>query len=175
MADSTFKLSVVSPERLVLSEEVEEAQVPGKNGYLGILPGHAPMMTELDIGELSYRQGDRTAFLAVTWGYCEVLANQVIVLAERAERAEEVDTGAGSGFLGAGPEAAVEPPGWRYRLPQGQNQPAACPDSGAGEPKGRRERLAIGRPGSTGGEEKEDIRQGTRRTTKGHEERQEDK
>ncbi len=48
MADSTFKLSVVSPERLVLSEEVEEAQVPGKNGYLGILPGHAPMMTELD-------------------------------------------------------------------------------------------------------------------------------
>ena len=92
MADSTFKLSVVSPERLVLSEEVEEAQVPGKNGYLGILPGHAPMMTELDIGELSYRQGDRTAFLAVTWGYCEVLADQVIVLAERAERAEEVDT-----------------------------------------------------------------------------------
>lgn len=92
MANSTFKLSVVSPERLVLSEEVEEAQVPGKNGYLGILPGHAPMMTELDIGELSYRQGDRTAFLAVTWGYCEVLADQVIVLAERAERAEEVDT-----------------------------------------------------------------------------------
>ena len=92
MADATFKLSVVSPERLVLSEEVEEAQVPGKNGYLGILPGHAPMMTELDIGELSYRQGDRTSFLAVTWGYCEVLADQVIVLAERAERAEEVDT-----------------------------------------------------------------------------------
>jgi len=91
MADSTFKLSVVSPERLVLSEEVEAAQVPGKNGYLGILPGHAPMMTELDIGELSYRLGDRTCYLAVTWGYCEVLADQVIVLAERAERAEEVD------------------------------------------------------------------------------------
>lgn len=91
MADSTFKLSVVSPERLVLSEEVEEAQVPGKNGYLGILPGHAPMMTELDIGELSFRQGDRTGYLAVTWGYCEVLSDQVIVLAERAERAEEVD------------------------------------------------------------------------------------
>ncbi len=91
MADSTFKLSVVSPERLVLSEEVEAAQVPGKNGYLGILPGHAPMMTELDIGELSYRQGDRTSYLAVTWGYCEVLSDQVIVLAERAERAEDVD------------------------------------------------------------------------------------
>ena len=91
MADSTFKLSVVSPERLVLSEEVEEAQVPGKNGCLGILPGHAPLMTELDIGELSYRQGDRTGYLAVTWGCCEVLSNQVIVLAERSERAEEVD------------------------------------------------------------------------------------
>ena len=48
-------------------------------------------MTELDIGELSYRQGDRTGYLAVTWGYCEVLSNQVIVLAERADRAEEVD------------------------------------------------------------------------------------
>lgn len=91
MADSTFKLTVVSPERLVVSAEVEEAQVPGKNGYLGILPGHAPMMTELDIGELSYRQGDRTGYLAVTWGYCEVLSDQVIVLAERAERAEDVD------------------------------------------------------------------------------------
>lgn len=91
MADSTFKLTVVSPERLVVSAEVEEAQVPGKNGYLGILPGHAPMMTELDIGELSYRQGDRTGYLALTWGYCEVLSDQVIVLAERAERAEEVD------------------------------------------------------------------------------------
>ena len=91
MADSTFKLSIVSPERLVLSEEVEEAQVPGRNGYLGILPGHAPMMTELDIGELAYRRGDRTRYLAVTWGYCEVLSDQVIVLAERAERAEEVD------------------------------------------------------------------------------------
>ncbi len=91
MADSTFKLTVVSPERLVVSAEVEEAQVPGKNGYLGILPGHAPMMTELDIGELSYRQGDLTGYLAVTWGYCEVLSDQVIVLAERAERAEEVD------------------------------------------------------------------------------------
>ena len=91
MADSTFKLSVVSPERLVLSEEVEEAQVPGENGCLGILPGHAPLMTELHIGELSYRQGDRTGYLAVTWGYCEVLSNQVIVLAERADRAEEVD------------------------------------------------------------------------------------
>ena len=91
MADSTFKLTVVSPERLVVSEEVEAAQVPGKNGYLGILPGHARMMTELDIGELSYRRGDRTGYLAVTWGYCEVLSDQVIVLAERAERAEEVD------------------------------------------------------------------------------------
>lgn len=91
MANSTFKLSVVSPERLVLSTEVEQVQVPGKNGYLGILPDHAPMMTELDIGELSYRQGDHTGYLSVSWGYCEVSSDQVIVLAERAELAEEVD------------------------------------------------------------------------------------
>ena len=91
MAASTFKLDIVSPDRLVLSEEVEELQVPGKNGYLGILPGHAPLMTELEIGELSYRRGDRTRYLAVAWGYCEVLPNQVRILAERAERAEDVD------------------------------------------------------------------------------------
>ena len=138
MADSTFKILVVSPERLVLSEEVEEAQVPGKNGCLGILPGHAPMMTELDIGELSYRQGDRTGYLAVTWGYCEVLSDQVIVLAERAERAEEVDRERAQASMERAQQAPVEPPGFRNRFPQGQNQPAASPDSGAGEPTGRR-------------------------------------
>jgi F-type H+-transporting ATPase subunit epsilon len=91
MSAATFRLDIVSPDRQVLSEEVEEAQVPGKNGYLGILPGHAPLLTELGIGELSYRQGDRTGYLAVACGYCEVASAQVTVLAERAEPAEEVD------------------------------------------------------------------------------------
>src|SRR5262245_18924298 len=84
-------LEVVTPSRLLLKEQVDEVQVPGKNGYLGILPGHAPLITELQIGELSYRQDKVSHQLSVAWGYCEVLPDQVTVLAETAERAEEID------------------------------------------------------------------------------------
>jgi len=86
-----LKLQVVTPERLVVSEEVDEVQVPGKNGYMGILPGHAPLLSELMIGEVSYRRGNSWEFLAVVWGFVEVLPDRVIVLAETAERAEEID------------------------------------------------------------------------------------
>ena len=86
-----FTLEVVTPERLVVKEEVLEAQIPGKEGYLGILPGHAPLISELQIGQLSYRMGTTTYFLAITWGFVEVLPDRVIVLAETAERAEEID------------------------------------------------------------------------------------
>jgi len=86
-----LQLEIVTPDRLLLREEVEELQIPGKNGYLGILPGHAPLITELQIGELSYRQDKTTHYLSVAWGYCEVLPDRVTVLAEIAERAEEID------------------------------------------------------------------------------------
>lgn len=66
-------------------------QLPGRNGYLGILPGHAPLITELGIGEISYRQNGRSCYLAVAWGFAEVLPDRVRVLAETAERAEEID------------------------------------------------------------------------------------
>lgn len=87
----TFELQVVTPERLVVREDVHEAQVPGKNGYLGILPGHAPLLSELMVGEVSYRRGAHWAYLAVAWGFVEVLPNRVIVLAQAAERAEEIN------------------------------------------------------------------------------------
>ena len=84
-------LEIVTPARLLLSEEVDDVQVPGKNGYLGILPGHAPLISELQIGELSYRQGKNRHRLALAMGYCEVVRDQVRILAETAEKADEID------------------------------------------------------------------------------------
>ena len=84
-------LEIVTPARLLLSEEVDEVQVPGKNGYLGILPGHAPLISELMIGEVSYRQGKTRHRLSVANGYCEVVRDQVRILAETAEKADEID------------------------------------------------------------------------------------
>ena len=84
-------LEIVTPSRLILKEDVDEIQVPGKTGYLGILPGHAPLITELQIGEISYRRDKLVRYLSVAWGFCEVLPDRVIVLAEIAEKAEEID------------------------------------------------------------------------------------
>ncbi len=90
MAD-TFQIEIVTPDRLVVKDFAEEAQIPGKNGYLGIMAGHAPLITELDVGEITYRTSGYTERLAVAWGFAEVLPDKVTILAERAERAEEID------------------------------------------------------------------------------------
>jgi F-type H+-transporting ATPase subunit epsilon len=87
----TFQLEIVTPERLLVSDVAEEMQIPGKNGYLGILPQHAPLITELGVGEISYRKGGETQRLAVAWGFAEVLPDRVTILAETAEKAEEID------------------------------------------------------------------------------------
>jgi F-type H+-transporting ATPase subunit epsilon len=87
----TIQLEVVTPERLVVNEAAEELQIPGKSGYLGILPGHAPLITELAVGEITYRAGAQLKRLAVAWGFAEILPNKVTILAETAERAEEID------------------------------------------------------------------------------------
>src|SRR5438270_12292005 len=90
MAD-TIQLEIVTPERLVVNTTAEEIQIPGKSGYLGVLPGHAPLITELSVGGISYRKGSDTKRLAVAWGFAEVLPTKVTILAETAERAEEID------------------------------------------------------------------------------------
>lgn len=90
MAD-TFELQVVTPGRQTVREDVEEVQVPARGGYLGILPGHAPLLSEMQLGELSYRQGNEWHYLSVFWGFVEVLPDRVVVLAETAERAEDID------------------------------------------------------------------------------------
>jgi F-type H+-transporting ATPase subunit epsilon len=91
MLPTSLALEVVTPERQLVTESVSEVQLPGRNGYLGILPGHAPLITELGIGELSYRKGKETCYASVIWGFAEVLPERVVVLADFAERAEEID------------------------------------------------------------------------------------
>jgi F-type H+-transporting ATPase subunit epsilon len=90
MAD-TFQLEIVTPEKVVVRDTAEEMQIPGKSGYLGVLPGHAPLITELAVGEITYRRGGDTQRLAVAWGFAEVLPDKVTILAETAEKASEID------------------------------------------------------------------------------------
>ena len=90
MAD-TLELEIVTPDKLLVRTPAEQVQIPGKNGYLGILPGHAPLITELTIGEISYRQSGTTHYFAVAWGFAEVLPDKVTILADTAERAEDID------------------------------------------------------------------------------------
>ena len=90
MPDS-LELEVATPERSLVHEEVTEVQAPGKNGYLGILPGHAPLLAELGTGFLSFDAGAKRWYVAVHGGYLEILADRVRVLATAAERAEEID------------------------------------------------------------------------------------
>jgi F-type H+-transporting ATPase subunit epsilon len=93
MLPEAIELIVVTPERQLLRETVVEVTIPGLDGQLGILPGHAPLITELGIGELGYRTAtsSQTTTLAIVHGFAEVLPERVTVLAETAERAEEID------------------------------------------------------------------------------------
>ena len=93
MPANSIELVVVTPTRQLLRQSVTEVQLPGAKGYLGILPGHAPLMTELGIGELSYRDasGKEPAHLAIISGFAEVLPERVTLLAETAEFAAEID------------------------------------------------------------------------------------
>jgi F-type H+-transporting ATPase subunit epsilon len=90
MAD-TFEFEIVTPEKLVVRDVAEEMQIPARNGYIGILPGHAPLITELAVGEITYRNAGTSAILSVAWGFAEVLPTKVTILAESAEKPEEID------------------------------------------------------------------------------------
>ncbi len=90
MTDS-FQLEIVTPEKMVVRDVAEEIQIPGRNGYLGVLPGHAPLITELGAGEITYRASGQSHRFAVAWGFAEVLPDRVTVLAETVERADEID------------------------------------------------------------------------------------
>jgi F-type H+-transporting ATPase subunit epsilon len=86
-----IQLEVVTPERRVLAEAVDTVTVPGFNGELGILPGHTPLISQLRTGVLTFMQGERTGQLLVSGGFVEVASDRVSVMAEIAERPEEID------------------------------------------------------------------------------------
>jgi len=94
MADllpTVLQLNIVSPDRLLVRDSVRAVTMPGKGGYIGVLPGHAPLLTELVPGELTYTREDVKHYLCVNWGFAEVLPDRVIVLVQSAERAEEIN------------------------------------------------------------------------------------
>jgi F-type H+-transporting ATPase subunit epsilon len=87
----TIELEVATPERQLVHEHVAEVTVPAKNGYIGILPGHAPLLAELNTGVMHYTAGGRRWYMAVHGGFLEVLPDHVRVLATAAEKTDEID------------------------------------------------------------------------------------
>ena len=88
---ATIALEIVTPDRPLVREQVDEVELPGAEGYMGVLPGHTPLLTLLQVGELWYRRGNEKTYLAVAFGFAEVLPDRVTVLAQVAERAEDID------------------------------------------------------------------------------------
>lgn len=91
MADKTIKFEVVTPERVILSADVESLVVPAALGYLGVLPNHAPLVTGLDIGVIKFKQDGKTKKMAISGGFMEVINNKAVVLADTAELGEKID------------------------------------------------------------------------------------
>jgi F-type H+-transporting ATPase subunit epsilon len=88
---TSIELNIVTPDRGIVREQVDEVEIPGAQGYFGVLPGHTPMLAEMAVGELWYRQGQEKTYLAIAYGFAEVLPDRVTVLAQIAERAEDID------------------------------------------------------------------------------------
>jgi len=86
-----IQLQIVSADRSLVNETVDEVEIPGFDGYFGVLPGHTPLLAVLSVGELWYRQGQEKHYLAIAFGFAEVLPDQVTILAQIAETAEEID------------------------------------------------------------------------------------
>jgi F-type H+-transporting ATPase subunit epsilon len=91
MIPKSITLDIVTPDRPIVQEQVDEVQLPGADGALGVLPGHAPLLAQLQPGELWYRKGPDRQFLSIEFGLVEVLPDRVTVLATLAERPEEID------------------------------------------------------------------------------------
>jgi len=88
---TSIDLQIVTPDRMIVHEQVDEVEIPGVDGYFGVLPGHTPMLAALSVGELWYRKGQEKTYLAIAFGFAEVLPERVTILAQLAERAEEID------------------------------------------------------------------------------------
>ncbi len=84
-------LEIVTPDRAIAHDQVDEVEIPGADGYFGVLPGHTPLLASLQVGELWYRKAGETFYLSIAFGFAEVLPDRVTILAQIAERAEEID------------------------------------------------------------------------------------
>ncbi|HYT67118.1 MAG TPA: F0F1 ATP synthase subunit epsilon [Vicinamibacterales bacterium] len=88
---TSIELQIVTPDKLLVREQVDEVEIPGTEGYFGVLPGHTPMLASLAVGEMWYRKGQEKTYLSLAYGFCEVLPERVTILAQLAERAEDID------------------------------------------------------------------------------------
>ena len=88
---SHLALEIVTPDRSITHDEVDEVEIPGADGYFGVLPGHTPLLASLQVGQLWYRKGTDVSYLSVAFGFAEVLPDRVTILAQIAERADEID------------------------------------------------------------------------------------
>jgi F-type H+-transporting ATPase subunit epsilon len=88
---TSLELQIVTPDRPLVHEQVDEVEIPGSEGYFGVLPGHTPMLASLAIGEMWYRQGQEKTYLALAFGFAEVLPDRVTILARIAERGKDID------------------------------------------------------------------------------------
>ena len=88
---TSIDLQIVTPDRPIVREQVDEVQIPGAQGYLGVLPGHTPLLTSLMVGALWYRKGQEKTYVAIALGFAEILPDRVTILAKLAERAEDID------------------------------------------------------------------------------------
>ena len=105
----TFQLQIVSADRSIVNETVEEVQVPGSEGYFGVLPGHTPLLALLGTGELWYRQGSDVHYVSIAGGFAEVQPDRVTVLAQIAERADEIDVARAEAALRRAEERLARP------------------------------------------------------------------
>src|SRR6266446_5491952 len=88
---TSIQIRIVSADRSLVNEQVDEVEIPGSDGYLGVLPGHTPLLALLGTGELWYRQGSEKVYLSIAFGFAEVQPDRVTILAQIAEKADEID------------------------------------------------------------------------------------
>lgn len=109
MADNTFQLEIATPERLLVQERVTEAQIPALGGMIGVLPEHAPLLSEMGVGQLSYTGGEGRRTLFVSGGWLQILQNHVRVLTDRAEKTNEIDVARAEASLKRAQERLNQP------------------------------------------------------------------
>ena len=131
MLPDKIQLRIVSADRSLIDEAVDEVEIPGADGYFDVLPGHTPLLALMSAGELWYRQGRETHHLSVAFGFAEVLPDRVIILSEVAELAHEIDVAAGRGGQEARRTADREPDGGHgFRAGEGRADEVAHPPAG---------------------------------------------